>query len=321
MSPAVLESVEEKKNDHENELRQLKNELINSVNEPDIGVEIFTIELQRPLQLPSLPMNESYDLRCLWLFNLCIFDELDKTPYMYVWDETTGKKGPEEIASCLFKHIYQAVSSTTKKVIMYSDATDLYRNIQIAVMMKTVFDYHTSELESIEQRFFIPGHSTNDCNRIFDLLEKKIKISCSLFTPDDWIELMSSVRYSKRQCEVNKMCTQDFLSVEAMMQKIKSVEINWSDVKAIICNRSEPLSIRVKYSSRNTEEIIPLYASISRPMLIYNEKGISIPKAKYDDLIKKTLKCVPKEKQAYYENIQFDVNLTDEDFALASYSS
>lgn len=91
-----------------------------------IGVEIFTFERQRPLQMPLLPIDESYDLRCLWLSNLCIFDELDKTPYMYVWDETTAKRGPEEIASCLYKHIAEAIPKTTKKVILYSDATDLY---------------------------------------------------------------------------------------------------------------------------------------------------------------------------------------------------
>lgn len=91
-----------------------------------------------------------------------------------MWDEKTAERGPEEI-----------IPKTTKKIILYSDALDLYRNLQITVMLGKIFDYQESELQSIEQRFFFPGHSKNDCNRCFDTIERKIKASQNLHTPDD----------------------------------------------------------------------------------------------------------------------------------------
>lgn len=61
-----------------------------------------------------------------------------------------------------------------KKVILYSNALDLYRNIQIIVMLGKIFEYYPdNELQMIEFRFFVSGHSTNDCNRLFDTTEKK----------------------------------------------------------------------------------------------------------------------------------------------------
>lgn len=193
--------------------------------------------------------------------------------------------------------------------------------MQFAVLLGKIFDYDKSELQSIEHRFFMSGHSTNDCHRSFDTLEKNVKSSQSLFTPDDWIQLISSAQQSKQNFIANEMNIKDFLSVEVVMPHVKTKEINWTDVKAIIFRRSEPLNIRLKYLSQNTEEIIPLYETNCGKLLAYkNANQISISKAKFNDLITKTIKYIPAEKQEYYKNIQHDVNLKDEDYALASYN-
>lgn len=79
---------------------------------------------------------------------------MSKNLHTYVWDEITAKRGPEEIGSCLFKYILDVIPKATKKIILYSDALDLYRNMQITVMLGKIFEYQESELQLIEQRFF-----------------------------------------------------------------------------------------------------------------------------------------------------------------------
>lgn len=321
LSPAVLEDIQKQKNDHYMALRQLKNELINNIDEPEIGVEILTFELQRPLQLPLLPIDESYDVRCLWLSNLCVFDELDKKAYMYVWDEITAKRGPEEIASCLLNHISDVIPESTRKVVLYSDSSDLYRNMQITAILGKLFDYTTDELQTIEQRFFFSGHSANDCNRCFDTIEKKIKTSHNLFTPDDWVQLVSSCKQSNNNFNVNKMCSKDFVSTKGLKMVIKEDDINWANVKSIICSRSEPSKIRLKYFNQDIEKIVPLYELNCAQKLTYKHTNeLAISKAKHDDIATKTLKCIPPEKREYYQNIQYDAALKDEEFALASHN-
>lgn len=321
LSPAVLENIQQEEADHFAALRELKNELVSSIREPEVGVEVFAFELQRPLQMPLLPTDESYDLRCLWLSNLCIYDEQRKKVHMYVWDELTANRSPEEVGSCLFKHIVKKIPTTTKKVVLYCDTLDIYQNIQITAMLTRIFNYQKSELQSIEQRFFISGHSSNDCNRCFDTIEKKIKSSHSLFTPDDWIQLLSSAKEAKQNFEVNKMNRNEFLSVEVLMHAICG-RIDWSDVKAVTCTRAEPLNIHLRYFNRNTEEVIPLYACQYGNLLTYKYKGeIPISKEKHADLLIKTLQYIPPEKREYYENIHHDDNLKDIDFGLASFES
>lgn len=320
LSTNSMDDVQKTEDDHFAELREFKNEFINSVNDPEVGVEVFAFELQRPLQMPLLPTDESHDLRCLWFSNLCIFNEISKKVHMYVWDETIAKRGPEEIGSCLFKHIADIVPKTTKKIILYCDALDIYRNMQIIAMLAKIFDQQESELQLIELRFFFSGHSKNDCNRCFDTIENKIKAPQSLFTPDDWVQLISSAKEAKVNFNVDKLNTNDFFSVQILMKKLTVGEINWSDVKAVILCRSEPLNMRLKYFSQNTEEIVPMYNALHAHWLTYKYKeAIPITKVKHDDLMK-TLKYIPSEKRAYYENIQHDDNLNEADFTLASYT-
>lgn len=112
----------------------------------------------------------------------------------------------------------------------------------------------------------------------------------------------------------------DFMSTEILLSQMTVGEIDWSDVKAVICYRSDPLNIRLKFFSRNTEEIIPLYKVNCGKLLTYRYKEeIPITKVKHEDLMR-ALKYVPPEKRAYYENIQHDDNLKEADFALASYT-
>ena len=40
---------------------------------------------------------------------------------MYVWDETTASRGPQEVASCILAHM-ENITTTQKYVIAYSDA-------------------------------------------------------------------------------------------------------------------------------------------------------------------------------------------------------
>lgn len=323
LSPASVENIQNQEDNHFTALKKFKSEFIDCIQKPAVGVEIFTFELQRPLPIPSLQVNETYDLRSLWLSNLCIYDELCRKANMYVWDELNAKRGPEEVGSCVFKHIIDFVSATTKKVILYCDPTNRYRNLEVIVMLAKIFDYcQNDELQSIELRFFFPGHGTNDCNHCFKTVENKVKTSYGLFTPDDWIQLISSAKEAKQSFNVQKMNCGDFLSVEILMNYLITKEIDLSDVKSIICNRAEPLNIHVKYFTRNIEEIIPMYDQKHGPYLsISNSEGLAISKAKHDDLIKKSLKYVPTDKHAYYENIPYDDSMKDIDFALASYDS
>lgn len=174
LSAEQHEKIEREVNKHDSDVKNVKSELLQCIKDSEINnTEVLTVELQQPLEIPCLSVEESYDWRQLWV---CIYDELRQQAYMYVWNETVADRGQEQIASCILKHIFTIVPKTTKKVILYSKSSSLYRNMKMSQMLKKVGDYRKEvNLETIEQRFFFNGHDSNDCNRCFDAIDKQKK--------------------------------------------------------------------------------------------------------------------------------------------------
>lgn len=301
LSPQAIENIQNTEDGNLSMLRDIKNHFQQCVQESEADVVVLTFELQRPLELPLLSLDESYDIRHLWFSNVCIYNELYKKAHMYVWDESIAKRGSEEIASCIYKHLVKALPKTTKKVIFYSDSIDLYRNLNVTLMLRKFFDYYNNDLVTIEQRFFYSGHSANDCNRCFETINKQIKTKNTefgIFVPNDWVKLISSAKKSDPKFDVISMTENDFYSVKKLESIVgnakipaNEIKINWSNnLKSIICNRSEPITLRINYFNQETEEIMNLLNEnnindFRTSRFAYSSKGgNAINKSKFDDL-------------------------------------
>lgn len=307
LSPEQIDSNEEKQNEHLATVLGIKSELLRCIEESETGIEVLIIEMQRPLEVPLLSLDESFDIRNVWVSNLCIFDELKQNANMYVWDEIAAKRGPEEIASCLFEHI-AAISKPIKKIIVYSSGSSSYRNTKMILFLVKILK-ERKDLQTIEQRFFFPGHETNDCTRCFDKIEKKIKTTERLFAPSEYISLISEVQRLK--FTVVKMSNRDFFAIQFMPKSTESEnQLDWTDVKSVIYDRGDPMKLRLNYFNRNSEEIYTFdeksWKEFDDMDLIFSNKtGIAISKLKYDDLVLKTLKYIPSQHHDYYTSIPF----------------
>lgn len=322
LSPELIDSIEKKQDDHLMKVKDIKDEFLNCIDNAEIGVEVLTIEMQRPLEMPLLSVDESFDIRNLWFSNVCIFNELKQNANMYVWDETIAKRGSEEIASCAFEHIAR-IRTITKKLILYSSANSLYQNTQMIMFLVKILK-ERKDLETIEQRFFFPGHDTNDCSSCFDKIEKKIKLTERIFAPSDYITLISSAKAKDPAFNVIKMSDRDFFFIKSLPKSTTSEnQIDWSDVKSVIYNRADPMRLHLKYFNHDSEEIFTFdeksWNEFEKTDLVYNNNNcVAITKLKYDDLVLKTLKYIPLEHHAYYTSIQFS-EAENADYVLASH--
>lgn len=336
LSAEQHEKIQKEMVKHDSEVKNVKSELLQCIKDSEINnTEVLTIELQQPLEIPCLSVEESYDWRQLWFSNVCIYNELRQKAYMYVWDETIADRGQEQIASCLLKHIFTIVPKTTKKVILYSKSSSLYRNMKMSLMLKKVGDYQKEgNLETIEQRFFFNGHDSNDCNRCFDAIDKQRKstlINKNLFTPSDWVQLISMAKRSEPQFNVINMTASDFFSVAKLMNFLiddkhsaTGQEIYWPNISAITCTVSEPLNFCVRYFNKESAVYLLSAQDVNEfrsTGLIYGSKNENaITKIKYDNL-QTNLNCIPTEHHEYFKSIKFIDSPLDQDYALASYDS
>lgn len=106
-----------------------------------------------------------------------------KKHYLYVWPESVASRGSQEIGSCLYKNLTDTDSNQTKKNIIFCDPYEgQTRNLKLTLLMKKCLDsWSSDELITVEQRYFVVGHSNNSCDKCCELLRKKNKISSKYF--------------------------------------------------------------------------------------------------------------------------------------------
>lgn len=293
-------------------------------------IAILTFDLQKTLETPSLTASDAFYKRTLWTYNLCIYDEVYRQGFMYVWSENVASRGGQEIGSCLIKHFKSHLPENTKIVKCYSDSCGgQNRNIKVALHLKKYLHELTpdSQLQTIEQKYFVPGHSYNSCDRCFGIIEKKKKKSADLYTPNDWINLIKDAKISKPLFNVTVMEGHDFISTTELEKVITNRKkntngdkVNWFHIRTLSYHRDEPflvyvVSIDGKQQSLNIKKKgfdENSFTTCNVPKLYPDGKSISIKK--YNDLMQ-LLKYVPQEKHSFFIQLKTDES---EDYGFAS---
>lgn len=299
---------------------------IDDAKDSSSNTEVLVFDLQRVLETPSISTSEAFYRRQLSCYNLCIYDLKRERGFMYFWNETIASRGAQEISSCLIKYFKQFIPQNTKKIIMYSDACPgQNRNIKITVMMKKILDsWPHSTLQSIEQRFFVSGHSFNSCDRCFGVIEKQKRITEMIYVPQHWLNIIEQAKKNEPKFKVIEMVREDFFSCkrieEIITNRKKSIndeKINWMKIQKIINNRDNPFKLIIeRYSSKQSVQRIQVdlkkrgqnWRSITFSSVNFSplyEKSRPIARKKYDDLLKLT-EYIPTKFHAFFKSLEYE---------------
>lgn len=114
---------------------------------------IVTLDLQKALPFPKLTTSVACYKRNLYLYNLGIHSFNSNTGYMYVWNESQGGRGSQDIATYLVKHL-KLYAGNHKHVIAYSDScTGQNRNIKMSLSLLKLVQDPEVEINVIDLKF------------------------------------------------------------------------------------------------------------------------------------------------------------------------
>lgn len=131
-----------------------------------------------------------------------------------MWSENVASRGAQEVASCLLKHLNNNLPDEVEAAILYSDSCGgQNRNIKMSLMLKQFLSMHYT-LKTITQKFFVPGHSFNSCDRSFAIIERAKKFTDNIFIPDHWMEMVREAKKNEPFFTVIKMYRGDFFFIK-----------------------------------------------------------------------------------------------------------
>ena len=162
------------------------------------GVTVAVFDLQAVFQLPKGEVSAFYYKSKLNVHNFTIYDIQKKTCRCYVWDESHGHRGANEIGSCILRYLEKyVVGSNCKDIIFWSDncAGQNKNKFLIALYLYAVQKYN---IETITHKYLIKGHTQNEGDSCHSLIERQVKRllrSGPVYVPDT---LVTAIRMAKK---------------------------------------------------------------------------------------------------------------------------
>ncbi|CAG4953565.1 unnamed protein product [Parnassius apollo] len=129
--------------------------------------------LQKILNTPHSEVSVFYYKRKLATYNFTIYDMGKHKGYCYLWDETIGRKGSNEISSFVFDFIKTRVQEGYKEFNFYSDSCG-GQNKNRTVFAMYAYASRIFNI-NINHYFFEVGHSQSEGNAMYALIERRKK--------------------------------------------------------------------------------------------------------------------------------------------------
>ena len=178
----------------------------------DKGVNCIAFDLQQVQPLPFIKENKAFYNRKTWLYNLGV--NINDKPYFFLWTEVTASRGAREVASCVYKLYTERIldaETVYNQLIEWSDSCGgQNRNfIQVCMRLRLLNEY--PNIKSLLHRFPASGHSYLSCDGDFGDIEKAKRKKDSIYTVQQYEEVMMSSKTKKNKPVIIRMQPEDFL--------------------------------------------------------------------------------------------------------------
>ena len=207
-----LQDAQEEEEKHRALAREAQDLLKAQQAEEDQDSMVIAVDLQQTLPVPKLNINRAYYTRKLWLYNLCVYDVKAQKPTLYLWDETQGGRGADDIASCIHRWIRDNANGRKKLKIFADNCAAQNKNRTIVLM--ALQKVHQKILDRVDFIYLVSGHSYLPCDRVFGNIEKKLRTLGNIPTPVRYASIIESS--TKVPPTIVRLGIADFLAFSAL---------------------------------------------------------------------------------------------------------
>lgn len=189
----------------------------------DASLLVFNFDLEAVLYTPCDKVSTIFYMRKLCTYNSTAFNLVTKTGQCYIWDESEGKRGSNEIGTTIHRYLEQFHG---KEVVMFSDTCGgQNRNQYIAALLLYMAHNHKT-IKSIDYIFMVQGHSHMEVDSMHSAIERKSG-GLQIYDPYGWTVVASIAR--RNPYFVENLEHTDILDLKKLKQDMKVTNVNKDD--------------------------------------------------------------------------------------------
>jgi len=200
---------------HEEEKNATYKEHIDDQSIPrnDKSVLCCSFDLQAVLATPRSDSVLLFYARKYATYNFTVYESVSRIGTCFVWGEADGRRGSNEIATCLHRYIMSVDNRQgckIKHIVMYCDCcAGQNRNRIVLAMLKYSLSLTTSITE-ITLKFLLPGHTYMPADSMHATIERFTK-KRAVWAPSQWATVISMARTEPGPYNVTVMNHTDFM--------------------------------------------------------------------------------------------------------------
>lgn len=248
-----------------------------------------SFDLQKVLNTPHGQSMLLFYSRKYTVYNLCFYESVTRNGFCYMWGETEGKRGGNEIASILQKYITDVDSrGSIKSLILYSDSCPGQNKNKLVLATIHNALLQANNIETIQMNYLLPGHTEMTVDSIHATIENSVR-NTIIWAPSQWATVFQLARKDPRPYEVEVLNHKDFKNFEEFSDKYFKGNLSGkiSKIRVATFKKSSPNIMTVKYSmiEDTGDETVGI---ISRPKQLHQKYKSVLPitTTKHNDLKK-----------------------------------
>lgn len=286
------EALQQTQTQHEMEKNAMYKEHSYDQNVPrtDKTVLCCSFDLQAVLATPRSESVLLFYSRKYATYNFTVYESVSRRGQCFVWGEAEGRRGSNEIATCLHRYILSVdrrKASQVTHIVMYCDSCGgQNRNRTVLAMLKYTLSL-TKNVTQITVKFLLPGHTYMPADSMHATIERFTKRR-AVWAPSVWPTIMGLARTDPGPYEVNTMRHTDFLDfmgaagrlIPNQLKDTQQNNIKWQSVRVIDIKKGrDEATMRFSFVD-GAESSVPLQTPRMRSR---NRKGSAVQlKAAYD---------------------------------------
>jgi len=203
-------------------------------------------------------VSQLYYKGTLNCFNLSVYSLGDKRATCFMWNETEGKRGASEIATCLRMYL-SSLPSIIKQMTLFSDECAGYNRNQYVACALLHAVAHSKHIDVIEQKFLETGHTEMEVDKIHSAVEIAQKRT-HIYIPSQW-NMIVWVARRKNPCTVVPLKYEDFIDTKQLKDQCitgilvddKGQNVQWRKLWYLQLRKNDSSTLYFKYHFDETE--------------------------------------------------------------------